>query len=88
LKDQLLNYSEILNKAREVSIEFIKEVLKSEYRERAIKIIPYGSYSTKLLTPYSDVDLSIQGLQNFTRESSISFLESLSEVLRRCSFTH
>lgn len=51
-----------------------------------ISLVPYGSYCTRLLTPFSDVDLSIKNNTEISDQQKKKMLGLLSENLKICSF--
>ena len=67
-------------------INKLKEIVQLSYCNNQITIEPYGSYQTGLLTPFSDVDLAIQGCQTIGAAEGIKMLELLEHNLKLTTF--
>lgn len=86
ITDNLQSHAASLEEARLIIIDRINSIVKKTFNDNDIEIKSYGSFSTKLLTPYSDLDLSIQGCLLLEREQNIQMLQILTENLRLFSF--
>ena len=86
LLEKLDNFSKIMEKPRKICIDRLNQIVRKTFQSENIFLKDYGSYSTKLLTPYSDIDLSIQGCQFIDKENSLEILECLSGNLKLFEF--
>ncbi len=85
--DELKNFSNGLESQRKIIIKKIEEVTKSSFPENEIFLKEYGSYATKLLTPFSDVDLSIQHHNQFLgKNGAVKMLSILNDNLSLYEF--
>ena len=86
ITDDLLNFSNELEEARGIILDRINSLIRKTFAGEDIYVKEYGSYATKLLTPYSDMDLSIQGCLMLDREQKIKMLDTLTNNLRLFPF--
>lgn len=84
IKD-LENYNQKFELGRKIIKDRISEIVNRSFKGTAY-VQEYGSYASRLLTPYSDMDLSIQGCQSMDREQIVETLQFLSKNLKMCSF--
>lgn len=88
ITQDLSSQAETLEPARKLIRNRISSVVK-QTSKGSYSVIEYGSYNTRLLTPYSDMDLAIDtGASTliFDRKDVIAFLKLLSENLSLCKF--
>ena len=82
---QLGEYNARLDEGRRIVRDRIADVVRRSF-QGSVFVKEYGSYATKLLTPFSDMDLSIQGCAMFTKEQVIEVLQMLCDNLQLCEF--
>lgn len=51
-----------------------------------IQLQEYGSFKTKLLTPFSDVDFLIEHLETIDKDHTVFHLQKIEEKLKSCEF--
>ena len=82
-----LNYLNAkVNDDRLATIQKIRDIVQISFKNPQISVVPYGSFETGLLTPYSDIDLAIQGCQSIEKTEAIKVLELLEHNLKLSSF--
>lgn len=83
IKDNLQNEADMLEPHRQIILERIQNIVLKSFRSNVIKVIPYGSYATKLLTPFSDLDLAItfSDYREVSHERTIQILNTLENNL-------
>lgn len=86
LADQLAEFNDSIRQSRQDIIQQIREVVQLSFNNPQITVEPYGSFETGLLTPFSDVDLAIQGCQHIDKADSIRVLELLEHNLKLSGF--
>lgn len=67
-------------------IERLVSIVQKTFLSDEISLRPYGSYCTQLLTPFSDVDISIQHRSTVDERHKKEMLQLLSENLKLCDF--
>lgn len=86
ISSELLRFSEETTHARQLVKERIEFIVK-ETSQGLFTICEYGSSATGLITPFSDLDLAIDGgSASLDRSSAIAFLKLLDENLEICEF--
>ena len=80
------NHSRELSKPREIFLKNLKDIIKETFKNKEITIKPYGSYSSNLLTPFSDIDISIQGCKYIGKEKAVEMLATLESNFKKCNF--
>ena len=83
---QLENHTQKLELGRKMIQSRINTIVKKTFNTETVYIQEYGSYATRLLTPYSDMDLSIQGCLMLEREQAIEMLQVLCDNLKLFGF--
>ena len=78
--------SKKLSNPRKIFLNNLNKILKKTFKNNNITIKPYGSYSTNLLTPFSDMDLSIQNCKYIGKEKAVEMLTTLETNLKQCKF--
>jgi len=88
--DQTINdlesHTHKLEAGRKIIQERISSIVYRTFNTDSVYVQEYGSYATRLLTPYSDMDLSIQGCLMLDREQSIEMLQVLCDNLKLFDF--
>lgn len=74
---ELMTYSQTRSLAKRTVQERIDDIVRNEFKAEKLFVKEYGSYATKLLTPFSDLDLAIQGISSFEKKTTVSTLELL-----------
>lgn len=86
LTQQLAALNQKVQQSRADVISKLTDIVKLSFKNPEISLIPYGSYETGLLTPFSDVDLAIQGCQTIDKSEAIRVLELLDYNLKLSDF--
>lgn len=84
--DNLVKEAEKLDEGRIIILDRINSIVRKTFNSNDLTVQGYGSYITRLLTPFSDMDLAIRGCFRFEKEQAIQMLEVLSDNLRLFSF--
>lgn len=79
-------YTRSLEESRRIIHERISSIIERTFQGENIYVQEYGSYATRLLTPYSDMDLSIQGCIMLDREQAVEMLQVVCDNLKLFSF--
>lgn len=79
-------YNEKVTEFRHNAIDKVRQIVRKSFRNDEITIIPYGSFETGLLTPFSDIDLAIQGCQTIEKSEAVRVLELLEYNLKLSGF--
>lgn len=79
-------YTHKLDFGRKIIQERISTIVDRTFNSDTVYVQEYGSYATKLLTPYSDMDLSIQGCLMLDREQAVEMLQVLCDNLKLFGF--
>lgn len=86
ISDDLVNFTDKTNHSRQLIKERIEFVVR-ETSKGMFSVVEYGSCTTRLLTPFSDMDLAIDGgSAPMDRSHAIEFLQILNENLELCNF--
>ena len=83
---ELESYTQKLDIGRKIVQERINTIVQKTFNNNSVYVQEYGSYATRLLTPYSDMDLSIQGCLMLDKEQAIEMLQVLSDNLKLFGF--
>lgn len=86
LQQKLAALNQTVQTSRADVIAKLSEIVKLSFNNPEISLVPYGSYETGLLTPFSDVDLAIQGCQTIDKSEAIRVLELLDYNLKLSDF--
>ena len=84
--DELEDHTQKLELGRKIIHERISTIVYKTFNTETVYVQEYGSYATRLLTPYSDMDLSIQGCLMLDREQAIEMLQVLCDNLKLFGF--
>ena len=84
--NDLEQHTRSLDEGRSIIHERISSIVERTFQGSGIYIQEYGSYATRLLTPYSDMDLSIQGCIILDREQAIEMLQVVCDNLKLFGF--
>lgn len=60
--------------------------MRKTFKNPGLQVKSYGSHETGLLTPFSDMDLLVQGCLAAEREQVVRMLETLDYNLSLCKF--
>ena len=71
---------------RRIIHDRISSIVDRTFNADSVYVQEYGSYATRLLTPYSDMDLSIQGCLMMEREQAVEMLQVLCDNLQLFPF--
>lgn len=63
-------------------ISFFENQINILFQGNFIRIKPYGSFVTKILTPFSDIDMAIIGAESATREQALEILYKIYDLFR------
>ena len=77
----LMDHAQSLEGARKITKKRINDIVSVAFKREKLFIQEYGSFATKLLTPFSDLDLAIQGCLNINKEQNIQILKNLASIL-------
>jgi hypothetical protein len=77
----LESFSRRFEQPRLIVKDRIQKIVHQTFLHPAIYVSEYGSFSTTLLTPYSDLDLAIRGCYFDSREQCILMLNTIYENL-------
>lgn len=83
---ELENHTQKLEQGRKIIQERISTIVDRTFNADTVYVQEYGSYATRLLTPYSDMDLSIQGCLMLNRDQAIEMLQVLCDNLKLFGF--
>jgi DNA polymerase sigma len=86
LIDTLGQHSNELKVPREIITNRIDMIVKKTFQNEKIHVKKYGSFATGLLTPFSDLDLSIQGCYYCDINEVKRILECLTDNLKLFKF--
>ena len=83
IEDRLKDDADYLEPHRQIILERIQSIVLKSFRSDAIQVLPYGSYATKLLTPFSDLDLAITftDYREVSHERTLQILNTLENNL-------
>ncbi len=84
--NRLKEISKNLEKPREITKTRLENLVKKTFNSNEIYLKEYGSYATKLLTPFSDIDLSVQQFHVLTVNSAREMLKILNNNLGLCPY--
>ena len=86
--DELKFQAESLNEHRRIILNRINCIVHKSFKTTEVNVRPYGSYSTGLLTPFSDLDLALwcDGFKSISMEETKQYLNTLENNLRLFSF--
>ena len=79
-------HSNNLKEARLITKQRINSIVKQTFKTKEIQIKEYGSFSTKLLTPFSDLDLLIHSNSSPDKRGTLQILQTLTDVFSTCFF--
>lgn len=82
----LNNFSKQFTKARQIVKTRLNDILQDRVNNKCVFIQDFGSFSTGLLTPFSDLDLAIRQTNSETREHLIFLLNLLQIELINLNF--
>ena len=86
IKEDLVAHASELEEARKLIIERLNDIVKRSFKNDRIFLKSYGSYETRILTPFSDMDLAISGCELIERSNAIQMLETIHHNLQLCPF--
>jgi len=86
IKEDLVSHASELEKARKLIKERLNDIVKRSFKNDRIFLKSYGSYETRILTPFSDMDLAISGCELIDRSNAIQMLETIHHNLQLCPF--
>lgn len=84
--DGLIKAADEGDKGRQVIKDRINRIVTKTFNSPGIFVQEYGSVVTKLITPFSDMDLSIQGCYICDRDQAVKMLEILCNNLQLFPF--
>lgn len=84
--NNLENYTRSLDEGRRIIQDRITAIIERTFLGENIYVQEYGSYATRLLTPFSDMDLSIQGCIMLDRDQAIEMLQVVCDNLKLFGF--
>ncbi|RDX46948.1 hypothetical protein OH76DRAFT_1385988 [Lentinus brumalis] len=74
----------IEDEVRSLTVQLISNAIVKSYRDA--KVLPFGSYETKLYLPLGDIDLVIYS-PSMMRMDKVSVLHSLANIMKRAGIT-
>ena len=83
---ELDRFSKALEQPRKIVKSRVDDIIMRSFNNDAIRVKAYGSCETGLLTPFSDMDLAIQGCQLIDRIQAVQMLEIVQHNLQLCPF--
>lgn len=83
---ELENHTQRLELGRKIIQQRISTIVNRTFESDTVYVQEYGSFATRLLTPYSDIDLSIQGCLMLDRDQAIEMLQVLCDNLKLFGF--
>ena len=84
--DELERHNNRFETGRKIIQDRISTIVDRTFNADTVYVQEYGSYATRLLTPFSDMDLSIQGCLMLERDQAIEMLQVLCDNLRLFPF--
>ena len=84
--NSLIDFSETINKSRNLVKERLNTILQDRLDSKIVYLQEFGSFPTKLLTPFSDLDLAIRNTHSENREHVLFILNFLQIELMNLNF--
>lgn len=81
----LTKFNERMAEPRKQTFERVNDIIMKSFHNQ-VKLKPYGSFETGLLTPFSDVDFAISGVEIYDNDQANEILRLVRDNLNICGF--